>query len=140
MEVDFVQVSHRLRPQLLESVSESLGKILVTQRERSNLNRPVSARIASLEQSIFAECRRSKPCWMTHWGLGNSDESCPFVDGTRVKLIQFFRSALEHVASQGRLAGIIYYDWTEVPGKPDRRAIFRCGALTEAGKPALQPM
>jgi hypothetical protein len=105
-----------------------------------DLNRPVSARIASLEQGIFAECTRSKPCWMTEWGFGNSDESCPFVDGTRVKLIQSFRSALEHFASQGRLSGIIYYDWTEVPGKPDSWAIFRCGGLTDAGKLALSPM
>jgi len=47
---------------------------------------------------------------------------------------------LEHFVSQGRLAGIIYYDWTEVPGKPDSWAIFRCGALTDAGKLALKPM
>jgi hypothetical protein len=47
---------------------------------------------------------------------------------------------MEHFASQGRLAGIIYYDWTEVPGKPDSWAIFRCGALTDAGKLALIPM
>jgi hypothetical protein len=105
-----------------------------------DLNRLVSARIASLDQGIFAECTRSKPCWMTEWGFGNSDESCPFVDGTRVKLIQSFRSALEHFASQGRLAGIIYYDWTEVPGKPDSWAIFRCGAITDVGKLALKPM
>jgi hypothetical protein len=32
-----------------------------------DLNRPVSARIASLEQGIFAECTRTKPCWMTEW-------------------------------------------------------------------------
>jgi hypothetical protein len=37
-------------------------------------------------------------------------------------------------------AAIIYYDWTEVPGKPDSWAIFRCGAITDAGKLALSPM
>jgi hypothetical protein len=77
---------------------------------------------------------------MTEWGFGNSNESCPPVDGTRVKLIQSVRSAFEHFANQGRLAAIIYYDWTEVPGKPDSWAIFRCGALTDAGKLALSPM
>jgi hypothetical protein len=35
---------------------------------------------------------------------------------------------------------IIYYDWTEMPGKPDSWAIFRCGTLTDAGKLALSPM
>jgi hypothetical protein len=44
-----------------------------------------------------------------------------------------------HLQSPG-LTGIIYYDWTEVPGKPDSWAIFRCGALTDAGKLALSPM
>lgn len=104
-----------------------------------DLNRPVSARISSLEENVFSACSQDKPCWMTEWGFGNSDESCPVVDGTRVKLIQAFRSALDHFVSQGRLAGIIYYDWTEVPGKPDSWAIFRCGALTDAGKLALSP-
>jgi len=33
-----------------------------------------------------------------------------------------------------------WYDWAISPGKPDSWAIFRCGALTEAGKLALSPM
>jgi len=36
------------------------------------------------------------------------------------------------------LAGIIYYDWSDQPGK--EAGIFRCGVLTEAGKLALKPM
>jgi hypothetical protein len=103
-------------------------------------NRTVSARISSLEEGVFSACTQAKSCWMTEWGFGNYDESCPFVDGARVKVIQSFRSAVEHFASEGRLAGILYYDWTEVPGKQDSWAIFRCGALTEAGKLALSPM
>jgi hypothetical protein len=107
----------------------------------ADLNRPASARISSLEEGVFSACKQgAKSCWMTEWGFGNSDESCPPVDGTRVKLVQSFRSALEHFVSQGRLTGIIYYDWTEVPGKPDSWAIFRCGALTDAGKLALSPL
>jgi hypothetical protein len=39
----------------------------------------------------------------------------------------------------GRLAAIIYYNWTALPGF-EAHAIFRCGALTEAGKLALKPM
>jgi hypothetical protein len=107
----------------------------------ADLNRPVSARIASLEEGVFSACAQgAKPCWMTEWGIGNADESCPPIDGTRVKVIQSVRSAFQHVVSQGRLAAIIYYDWTEMPGKPDSWAIFRCGALTDAGKLALSPM
>ena len=50
------------------------------------------------------------------------------------------RSALEHFVGQGRLAASIYYDWAEIPGKPDSWAIFRCGSLTDAGKLALSPL
>jgi hypothetical protein len=105
----------------------------------ADLNRPVSARISSLEENVFSGCK-AKPCWLTEWGFGNSDESCPPVDGNRVKLVRSVRSALEHFASQRQLAAMIYYDWTAVPGKPDSWAIFRCGALTEAGKLALSPI
>lgn len=104
-------------------------------------NRPVSARISSLEEGVFSACKQGeKPCWMTEWGIGDPSEFCPAVEGTRVKAIQSFHSALQHFASEGRLAGAIYYDWTEKPGKPDSWAIFRCGALTDAGKLALSPM
>lgn len=105
-----------------------------------DLNRTVSERISSLEENVFSACTKDKPCWMTEWGFGSSAESCPAVDGTRVKLVHSFRSALEHFASQGQLAAILYYDWTEVPGKPDSWAILRCGSLTDAGKLALSPM
>ena len=97
--------------------------------------RPVSARIASLDEDMFSACRQGrKPCWVTEWGLGNPDESCPAVDGSRVKVIQDIRSAFQGFANQGLLGALIYYDWTEKPGKPDSWAIFRCGGLTEAGK------
>jgi len=43
----------------------------------SDPNRPVQERIASLEEDIFSACRSDKPCWMTEWGFGNSDQSCP---------------------------------------------------------------
>lgn len=137
VEVNLVDTIEFLRQNGMDKLVDGYG---VHVYPSGDLNRSVSARISSREEGIFAECTRSKPCWMTEWGFGNSDESCPFVDGTRVKLVQSLRSALEHFVSQGRLAGIIYYDWTEVPGKPDSWAIFRCGALTDAGKLALKPM
>jgi hypothetical protein len=36
-------------------------------------------------------------------------------------------------------AAIIYYKWTALSGF-EGQAIFRCGALTDAGKLALKPM
>lgn len=107
----------------------------------ADLNRPVSARISSLDEGMFSACRQgSKPCWVTEWGLGNSAETCPVKDGTRVKLVQDMRSAFQHFVSQRLLGAIIWYDWAEKPGNPDSWAIFRCGALTDAGKLALKPM
>jgi hypothetical protein len=107
----------------------------------AELNRPIAARINALEQDMFSACRLGgKPCWITEWGFGNSDESCPTVDATRVKLVQSMRSAFQHFAHQGQLAALIWYDWTIKPGKPDSWAIFRCNTLTEAGKLALSPM
>jgi hypothetical protein len=104
-----------------------------------DLNRSLSARIASLEEGMFSACRLGgRPCWLTEWGFGNSSKSCPTPDGTRVKLVQAMRSAFQHFASQGELAALIYYDW--YAGKADGWAIFRCGALTEAGKLAISPM
>ena len=81
-----------------------------------------------------------KPCWVTLWGFGNPNESCPAVDGSRIKVIQDRRSAFQGFANQGLLGALIYYDWTERPSKPDSWAIFRRGGLTEAGKLALSPM
>ena len=106
-----------------------------------DLNRPVSTRVASLEETMLSACRLGgKPCWITEWGFGNLDESCPTPDGTRAKLVQAMRSAFQHFASQRQIAALIYYDWGTMPGKPDSWGIFRCGTLTEAGKLALSPM
>jgi hypothetical protein len=46
---------------------------------------------------------------------------------------------LKSFVKQGRLAAIIYYNWTALPGF-EAPFIFPCGALTNAGKLALGPM
>jgi hypothetical protein len=45
--------------------------------------------------------------------------------------------AFQHFVSEGRLTGFIFYDWSDKPG--NEGGIFRCGALTDAGKLALKP-
>jgi len=102
-------------------------------------NVPVSDRIKSLNERAFARCTAAKPCWLTEWAFPNRDLSCPIHDETRVKLIQTEREAFKSFIKQGRLAAIIYYNWTALPGY-ESQAIFRCGALTDAGKVALSPM
>lgn len=102
-------------------------------------NVPVTARINSLNERAFARCTAAKPCWLTEWAFPNRDLSCPIHDETRFKLIQTEREAFKSFIKQGRLAAIIYYNWTALPGF-ESQAIFRCGALTDAGKLALSPM
>jgi hypothetical protein len=102
-------------------------------------NTPVTARINSLSERAFARCTAAKPCWLTEWAFPNRDLSCPIHDETRVKLIQTEREALKAFVKQGRLAAIVYYNWTALHGY-ESQAIFRCGTLTDAGKLALQPM
>jgi len=47
-------------------------------------------------------------------------------------VIEELRGAFRHFVSEGRLAAIIYYDWSDKLGR--EAGIFRCGALTAAGK------
>lgn len=57
---------------------------------------------------------------------------------TRAQLIETMRGALAEFARQGRLAAF-YFAWGGHPGEAGS-TIFRCGALTDAGKLALSPM
>lgn len=85
----------------------------------------------------LAVCTSAKHCWLTEWGFANLDLSYPTRDETRVKLIQTEREAFKTVVKQGRLAAIIYYNWMALDGYGSQ-AILRGGALTGAGKLALQ--
>jgi hypothetical protein len=99
---------------------------------------PVSALIDSFDKDAFAMCTSAKPCWLTEWGFGNADQSCPVneqTDQTRARAIATLRSALQHFAEQGRLAASLYYPWTG-----DQLGIFRCGGLTKVGKLAVSPL
>jgi hypothetical protein len=104
-------------------------------------NRPVPARIASLEEGVLSACKPgAKPCWMTEWGFGLADQSCPCNGKVRTKWVQDQRTAFEHFAKRGQLAALIYYGWAEKPGAKEFFGVFRCGAPTGAGKVALSPM
>ena len=91
----------------------------------------------------FAECKHdTKPRWVTEWAYNNANRSCPIDDSLRLRLVQDERGAYKEFADQGRLAALMYYSWSgdyygqkESPG-----TLFRCGALTDAGKLALSPL
>jgi hypothetical protein len=99
----------------------------------------VSQRIETLNKDAFALCTSAKPCWLTEWGFNNNDKSCPIDDAKRVQLFAAMRGALGQFARQGRLAASIYFSWGGQSGEAGS-TIFRCGALTEAGKLALDPL
>jgi len=79
-------------------------------------NTPLSERINGLKERTLVLCTSGKPCWLTERGFANRDLSCPIHDETRAKLIQTEREAFEMFVKQGRLAAIIYYNWTAKPG------------------------
>jgi hypothetical protein len=79
---------------------------------------------------------------LTEWNFKNANKSCPVNDETRAKLVQMERQAFQPFVEQGRLAAARWYTWNGdfVGEKENPGAIFRCGALTDAGKQALSPM
>jgi hypothetical protein len=101
----------------------------------------VAVRATQLQQKVFSECKRGgKPCWLTEWGIPNGTQTCPVDDAARAGVIQEERAALKEYADQGRLAAAIYYIWAPLPKTFDPMSIYRCGALTSAGKAAVAPM
>jgi hypothetical protein len=102
-------------------------------------NTPVRERIHGLEERALAPCTRAKPCWLTEWGFANPSLSCPIQDDVRLRLFRTEREAFKTFINQGRLVATILYNWQSKPGY-EYPSVFRCGALTEAGKLALSPL
>lgn len=97
----------------------------------------------------MTDCTPAKPCWITEWGFNNASQSCPIDDASRMAPIQDERGAFKQFVGQGRIASILYYSWSGVlpfswvhgaNPKEDPGSIYRCGALTDAGKLALSPL
>jgi hypothetical protein len=57
-----------------------------------------------------------------------------------VQVIKNVRGAFQHFVQQGRLAAIIYYDWSGEPLWKENYSVSRCGVFTDAGKLAVSPM
>jgi hypothetical protein len=64
--------------------------------------------------------------------LDQQPDHCPIDETKRKQVIQELRGAFQHFVDEGRLAAIVFYDWSDSPS--NKGPIFRCGALTEAGK------
>jgi hypothetical protein len=101
----------------------------------------LSERIGKLSSNAFAECRKgTKPCWLTEWNINNPNKSCPVDDRTREEVVKAERSAIQSFIGQGRVAATLWYTWNGdyFGEKENQGAIFRCGALTVAGRVALR--
>jgi hypothetical protein len=103
-------------------------------------------RAEQLNTVVFPEChasgsREGKPCWITEWGFGNSDVSCPPNEYGRTLLIEEVRRDFDAVAAEHRLMGIDYFSWDSDPWSKevDPSSIYRCNVLTEAARQAVAP-
>jgi hypothetical protein len=106
--------------------------------------RPVSARIASFNETMFSACRlASKPCWITEWGFHNDGQNrkyCADNNAVITQIVRDMRMTFKYFSTRGELAGVMYFDWTSRPGGEDPFSLFRCGALSDYGKLAVSPM
>jgi hypothetical protein len=102
-----------------------------------------AARKAKLDKYDLAECRppgssAGKPCWVTEWGLNNGATNCPLDDTSRARVTREMMGDFAPYARRGSLAGLVYFAWTGTPGSPPlSSALWRCGALSESGRAAL---
>lgn len=103
-----------------------------------------AGRRARLAKYVLARCRPAgspdgKPCWITEWGFNNTDMACPIDDRDRATLVREMMGNFRPCAQQGRLVGLIWYAWNTDPWakQPSPNSVFRCGALTQSGRLAL---
>jgi hypothetical protein len=101
-----------------------------------------AGRQSRLAKYVLAECRSPgsadrKPCWITEWGLRNTDTSCPVHEADQVSLIEEMRNNFRPYVEQRRLLGMFYYAWVD---PMENFGVFRCGSLTQSGRLAIAPM
>jgi hypothetical protein len=128
-----------LRQNGLDQLADGYAVHLYTS---SDPHRSHAQRVAFLGAGL-AECRQgTKSCWVTEWAYNNASRSCPLDDSLRLRLVQDERAVYKEFADQGQLAALLYYFWSGdyVGQKEGPGTLFRCGALTAAGKLALSPM
>jgi len=97
-----------------------------------------------LAKYVLQECRAAgsaagKPCWLTEWGFNNANMKCPIDDSGRTLLVREMMDSLRPYVREGRLAGLFAYAWNDPPGAKSASplTLYRCGALTESGKVAI---
>jgi len=109
-------------------------------------NTGAATRRQHVEENGLAECQppgsaAGKPCWLTEWGVGGSNRTCPVVDTDKVKLVREMRDYYAGLTRLERIKALIFYvwhgDWHSQ--QEDPASAFRCGSLTESGRLAIAP-
>ncbi|QCI66238.1 hypothetical protein [Phreatobacter stygius] len=86
------------------------------------------------QMEVCGDARAAQaPCWITEWGVPNTDATCPSNDQARAERIRAIEAEFLAYSNSGRVKALIYYDWDS-----DRRfSIWRCDQLTPSGKIVL---
>ncbi|MGJ0208853.1 glycoside hydrolase [Ochrobactrum sp. BD67] len=79
----------------------------------------------------FCGGTNGKPCWVTEWGFANTSKACPANDNNRQQLVEKARDRFRQMMDSGQIAAAYYFDWDA-----STYGVWRCGALTPAGKAA----
>ena len=91
---------------------------------------------AGILDDILDACAQSGAkggCWMTEWGINNTEPGCPVDDSLRVALVKETRRSFAQAAAEGLLAADFYFEWKgSTP-----RSVWRCGTLMPGGRAAL---
>jgi hypothetical protein len=104
-------------------------------------------RRAHIESNGIHECRppdsrEGKPCWITAWGFGTTDDPCRSYDAFRIDLVREIRGIFGELAGSGTLGGQFYNSRRTAP--PGLRASgsdpYRCTRLTASEKLAITPL
>ena len=92
----------------------------------------LAARAKHIGKSLsFCGGADGKPCWITEWGFANTSKACPANDNNRQKLVEKARERFRQMMDNGQIAAAYYFDWDE-----GTYGVWRCGALTPAGRAA----
>jgi hypothetical protein len=140
---DYVSMSDTLQYLRQNGLDKLVDGYGVHTYPNADLHQSASERASTLEErGVLSACQPgTKPCWVTEWGFSNANKSCPINDSVRGQLVELERTAFRQFAQQGRLGAILYYSWTGLPNDSENQwAVYRCGALTQAGRWAIGPM
>lgn len=136
-----------LRAHGLDRLIDAYGVHSYPSTARPGVPAAAQARKARLDRIDLAACRPEgagggKPCRITEWGFPNADLTCPSAkEAGCTLLVEETRADFGEAAAGHRLMGIDYFSWNSDPWskQPDADSVFRCDALTEAGRQAVAP-